>query len=83
MNDTAPAVEIVYRRLLLARSGVDRLKMGCDMFDAAVTLARAGVRAAAPGATEERVRAEVFVRLYGGDFDAPTQARIVERLSRP
>jgi hypothetical protein len=33
MNDTSPAVEARFRRLLMQRTGEARLKMGCDLFD--------------------------------------------------
>ena len=35
MNDTPEAVQHFYRTLLMARSGSERLHMGCAMFDTA------------------------------------------------
>jgi hypothetical protein len=73
MNDTPEAVRRRYRSLLMARPAADRLRMGCDMFDAARTLVLAGVVATG----EPSPRAAIFLRTYGADFDAETRRRIL------
>lgn len=52
MKDTSASVSDLYRRMLMSRSGEERLRMGADMFEAARALVRAGLRdaAAAPEA---------------------------------
>jgi len=80
MNDTPEAVQNFYRTLLMSRSGSERVKMGCAMFDTARAFARANLRGLSHSDDELRVR--LFVRTYGGDFDADTAARIVEWFSR-
>ncbi len=50
--------------------------MGCDMFDAAKAIALAGLR---PGEGDS-VRAALFLRFYGSDFDVRTRERILDRL---
>jgi hypothetical protein len=79
MKDTPQAVKDLYRTLLMDRPGVERLKMGCAMFDASRVLARANLKAHLHTDTDIRVR--LFVRTYGRDFDPHTIAQIVERLS--
>ena len=81
MNDTPETVQNLYRMLLMRRSGSERLQMGCAMFDTARTLARASLRRHSHNEHELRVR--LFVRTYGGDFDAETVQRISEWLSTP
>ena len=81
MIDTPPAVMEVYRRLLLARSGEERLLMGGEMFDAARTLARAGLLATGGAVDAGETRARLFMRLYGSDFDRQTAAKIAARLA--
>ena len=81
MNDTPETVQNLYRTLLMRRSGSERLQMGCAMFDTARTLARASLRGRAHSDGELRVC--LFVRTYGGDFDAETVERISEWLSTP
>ena len=79
MKDTPQAVQDLYRKLLMARPGVERLKMGCAMFDASRTLARANLEANLD--TDEDIRVRLFLRTYGRDFDSDTVARIIARLS--
>ena len=79
MNDTPEAVQHFYRTLLMARSGSERLHMGCAMFDTARAFARASLRVLSH--SDDALRAHLFMRTYEGDFDPDTAARIVEWLS--
>ena len=78
MNDTAPAVADRYRELLMARSGSERLRMACDMFDSARRMVVAGLPGDPTNMAERRVA--LFLRLYGTDFDASARERIVARI---
>jgi hypothetical protein len=79
MNDTQPSVQARYRELLMQRSGEERLKMGCDMFDTA----RALMKASLTVQTLPELKKQLFLRTYGSDFDAETTARIMRALSTP
>lgn len=79
LMDTPQAVEDLYHTLLMERSGVERLKMGCDMFDAARTLARAHLRSQCD--VDEDMNAKLFVRTYGGDFEPDIVERIAQQFS--
>ena len=81
MNDTPEAVQNFYRTLLMRRSGSERLHMGCAMFDTARALALANLRVLSQ--SDDELRARLFVRTYGGDFDPETVERISEWLSTP
>ncbi len=81
MNDTPENVERIYRELLMRRTGEMRMKMGADMFDASRTLARAGLRHQ-KDFDESDMKAQLFARVYGGDFPPETLARILEHLRR-
>ncbi len=76
MPDTAAAVERRYRRMLLERSGAERMRMGASMFATARALILASIRAEDPGATAAELRRALFRRLYGGDFDPEMRERI-------
>ena len=41
MKDTPAKIEAKFRKMLLERSGVERIKMGCSMHAAAQALVRA------------------------------------------
>ena len=81
MNDTPEAVQNFYRTLLMRRSGSERLHMGCAMFDTARAFALANLRGLSHSDAE--LRARLFVRMYGGDFDVETATRIAAWLSTP
>lgn len=79
MSDTPPAFERLWRQMILERSGAERLKMGCAMFDASRALLRAGLRASgqtAPGIDEW---AEIL-RLTYPELDARIRDGVLERL---
>jgi hypothetical protein len=76
MIDTPPDVARLYHEMLMARSGAERLRMGCDLFMAARRLALAGLRAESPG----DLPARLFLRFYGRDFDSHQRAAIVDRI---
>jgi hypothetical protein len=80
VNDTDPAIAERYRTSLLARSGEERLKMGCSMYAAAQALVRAAIRERHPQASPGAVRQELFRRFYGQDFDAAAQETILRAL---
>ena len=81
MKDTPEAVQNFYRMLLMERSGSERLKMGCAMFDTARSLTRASLHATSH--TDAALRVQLFVRTYGQDFDSATAARIAAWLATP
>jgi hypothetical protein len=82
VSDTSPEVERRYRELLLQRSGEERLRMGCSMHATAQALVRASMLARDPQASPAVLRRALFLRFYGGDFDADSRARILARLER-
>jgi len=80
MSDTSAELEQRFRAMLLARSGEDRLKMGCSVHAMAQKLVRASVLAKFPFASPAAVRRELFLRFYGGEFDPEVRDRILQAL---
>lgn len=81
MRDTSPEMERRFRDMLMARSGEERLKMGCSMHQCAQRIVRASVLAKTPDATAADLRRAMFLRFYAGDFDARTRERILAQLA--
>jgi len=77
MNDTSPDMESRYRAMLMERSGEERLKMGCSMFDTAKALMQAGILDQNPHASPAEIRRALFMHLYGHEFDAESRAKIL------
>jgi hypothetical protein len=74
MKDTS--ADAAFTALFAARSGSDRVRMACGMFDAAKALMAAGIRSQCPGISAADLRLRMFDRLYSGDFDPDTRVRI-------
>ena len=79
MTDTSPEVLSRYRAQLLALPPAARLAMASRMFSTAKTLALAGIRREG-GYADSSSREQLFLRLYGHEFDAQEVQRIVEYL---
>lgn len=86
MKDTFPEMDARYRDMLMQRSGEERLKMGCTMFDTAKALMQAGILDQNPHASPAEIRRALFMQLYGHEFDADSRAKIlaaIESASHP
>ena len=66
MNDTDPEIARLVRRLLLERSGEERVTMGSQMFDSAKTMIMASLP---PGLTPLEIKEQLCRRLYGDEID--------------
>lgn len=73
MNDTAPGVAERFRAMLMARTGEERLIMGCAMRDSARMIVEAFLRADDPRATVQTIRKGLFLR-FTGMSSMPTPA---------
>ena len=78
MKDTSDQIERKYRDMLLARSGEERLKMGCSMH----ATARALVIASIPEKNRVKVNRELFLRFYGEEFEPKQRKRILLALRK-
>ena len=82
MNDTSPEVERIFRRMLLQRSGEERLKMGCSMHATAQALVRASVLEIDSHASAADIRRALFLRFYGHEFNPETRGKILLALKK-
>jgi len=82
MKDTHAAVEQKYREMLLARSGEERLRLGCSMHATAQAIVRASVLAGDPQVSPGELRRALFLRFYGHEFEVAARERIVASLDR-
>jgi len=78
MNDTSAAFEGKFRKMLLKRSGEERLKMGCSMH----ATARALVKASIPEKDPIAVNRELFLRFYGDEFGPKERRKILRALRK-
>lgn len=80
MNDTPPDVDEQFAALFRQRSGSDRVRMACEMFDLARALMVANIKAQHPGIADAALRVKLFERMYGSDFTPDERIRIIARL---
>lgn len=80
MNDTSPEMEKRYHAMLMERSGEERLKMGCSMFDAAKEIVRNSILNENSGLTENDLKEKIFLRFYGLDFSDAQKRKIIAGL---
>lgn len=80
MNDTSPEMEKRYHTMLMERSGKERLKMGCSMYDAAREIVRSSILNENPGLTEGELKEKIFLRFYGLDFSETQKRKIIASL---
>ena len=77
MKDTSARADALLRELMAARSPSERFAMAGRMFQAAQTLARAGIIAEHGADGEAHMRKYLFLRFYGQDFDEARKQSIL------
>ncbi len=60
MNDTSPEMEKRYYAMRMERSGEERLKMGCSMFEAAKEIVKSSILNESPGLTKNEMKEKIF-----------------------
>ena len=82
MNDTDPRIEKIYSDMMKSKSGAEKLKMGCSMFSTSKKLIEAGIRHRNPDISYTDLKIEVFLKLYGDDFDDEQKEKIIAHLRK-
>jgi hypothetical protein len=80
MDDTQATIERHYKEMLLSRSPSERLKMASRMFDSARKLVMSGILKGRPRLDTSRLRAQLFLRMYGNDFTAADREKIIKKI---
>jgi len=76
MRDTLNDTDAAFALRFASVTPLERLRMATAMFDGAKRLIAASVRSAEPLITDTELRVRIFDRLYAGDFDEVTTARL-------
>jgi hypothetical protein len=82
VKDTPPGIERKFRKMLLERSGQERLKMGCSMHATAQALAKASILNQHPNADPAELKRLFFLHFYGTDFEPKERKRIALTLAK-
>lgn len=68
MDDTSPEIKDRFMKMMMEKSGQERLKMGFSMFDFAKRQIIASIKDKDPSIDEIDLKREVFLRFYGHEF---------------
>ena len=82
MNDTSPQMAAKMEEMFGKRTPCERLGMGCSMFDLAKQLVRSSIMQKSPGLSSAELRKDLFLRIYGNDFDGIRREEIIKYLER-
>ena len=80
MDDTQAKIERRYEEMILSKSPLERLKMASRMHDSARKLVISGILKGRPYLDVSRLRAQLFLRMYGDDFTATERERIIKKM---
>ena len=80
MDNTSAKIEQRYKEMILYRSPLERLKMASRMYDSGKKLVISGILKGVPHLDTSRVRAQLFLRMYGDDFTAAERERIIKKI---
>jgi hypothetical protein len=76
MDDTSPKIAAMVRKMLLERSGAERLAMGSQMFEVARTIILASLP---PGLPDLEIKRRLCERLYGGQANQAAFCRKLQK----
>ena len=80
MDDTQATIEQHYKEMLLSSSPSERLKMASRMYDSGRKLVISGILKGRQHLDTSRLRAQLFLRMYGNDFAAAERERIIKKI---
>lgn len=76
MKDTHEKIEKIYHQMMMRRSGEERLMMCFSMLETAKEIIKSNLE------DKTHWREQVFLRLYGNDFDDNTKKKILAAIRK-
>lgn len=80
MNDTDTKTQDLFYKMIMSKSGQERMKMGFSMFNLVHKQVIAAIKRDKPHADAREIKREVFLRFYRHDFSPEEQKKILSRL---
>jgi len=77
IHDTDEKTLRKYEQMMASKTPGERLRMALDMYEFARTIARAGIVARDPNATEAEIRKRLFLQFYGHELPQPLIDRVL------
>ncbi len=80
MNDTSPMMEKKLREMIAAKDPIERLKMGCSMYQTSRYLIERAILEENPSISKLELKKEIFLKFYRDDFSPEELERIIKHL---
>jgi hypothetical protein len=82
MHDTSLAMDEKMRELIRAKTPLERLEMGCSMYETSRYLVQRSILESNPSISEKDLRKELFLKFYKNDFSPEEVERIAKHLQK-
>jgi len=82
MNDTSLAMDEKMREMIREKTPIERLKMGCSMYETSRYLIKRFILENNPSISEKELRKEIFLNFYRNDFSLAECERIAKHLQK-
>ena len=66
--------------MMMAKSGIERLMMGFEMYEMARKMVIASITKDNPGITDREMKISLLKRFYGDDLSPDTRKKFIERI---
>ena len=80
MKDTTLEIESHFNRMMMEKTGQERLKMGFSMFEMARRQVVASIMNQNPDSDPRQIRKSLFLRFYGQDFSPEECEKILAQI---
>ena len=80
MNDTSANMLLYYQKMIMSRSGRERMQMGFSMFDTAKQIAKSAILEHEPEISTKDMNKKIFLRFYGQEYSKEQKEKILEAL---
>ena len=81
MDDTTPEISEKIREMIRGKTPLERLEMGCSMFETSRQLITRAILEENPQISEKGLKQQLFLRFYGNDFDEQEREKILHYLA--
>lgn len=80
MHDTSLAIAEKMREMIRSKTPLERLMMGCSMYETSRHLIKCSILASNPSISQMDLRKELFLKFYRNDFSPEECERITQYL---
>lgn len=82
MKDTSDKIWSRYNKIMMQKTGEERLLMGCSMFDAAKEIVRSSLISKSPNLDTQSLKRNIFLRFYGHEYSEAELNNIIMSLKK-